>query len=104
MIVPGSLNISKRVLPSLETLFDLFGGREADQWDEGLGPRETWKSCRGWVYPDRSHGLREEREFILGFLLPGIRIRSRFDLNRCLPRDPPPTHRYAFRSGDVLVG
>lgn len=77
MIVPRSLNISKCALPSLETLFDLFGGREADQWGEGLGPRETWKNRRGWVDPDRSHGLREEKEFILRFLLlAGIRMRS----------------------------
>jgi hypothetical protein len=103
VIIPRSLNISKRVLPSLDTLVDLFGSREADQRDEGLGSRETWKDRRGWVDPDRSHGLREEREFILGFLSPGIRMGSRLDWNKCLPRDPPPIHRYAFRSGDVLV-
>ena len=75
VVVPRSLDISEPVLPPLETLPDLLRGGEADQWDEGLGSREAWEDHRGWVDPDRSHGLLEKGEFILGFLLLGVRAR-----------------------------
>jgi len=102
MVIPRSLDISEPVPSPLDTLPDLLRGREADQWDEGLGSRETWQDHRRRVDPDRSHGLLEERQLILGFLSP-VRVRRRFNLNGYLPQDPLPNHRCVPLSGGALV-
>ena len=102
MIVPRTLDINESVPSPLETLPDLLRGRETDQWDERLGSRETWEDHRGWVDPDRSHGLLEERHFILRFLSL-VRVQHQFNRDGYLPQDPPPNHRCTPLSGGALV-
>ena len=73
MIISGSLDIGKPVPPSLETICNLLGRGKTNKGDEGLRSREIREYRRGWVYPDRSYRLCEQGEFILGFLLTGVR-------------------------------
>lgn len=74
MIVSGALDISKPIPPPLKTVCDLLGRRKANKGDESLGSRESWEDRCRRVYPNRSYGLREQGDFILGFLTT-LRIR-----------------------------